>query len=180
MTARPNIETGGGLKKTSEKSASDDVNLLLDRFTDPSARKRKIAQKEKQQEVKDSKFESGKKYAQDCFNLPPCNEERELWQHYVLPQALTRDELQKRLADSGVDQIGYERLRNTKGMFCIMDFFLCAEHTGLWLRARQEEIGWMHNMTLYEPLAVSHSTEELLAATLECYRMMLKQMMWMR
>ncbi len=174
-----NIETGQ-LKKTLENSSSEDVNLLLDRFTDPSARKRKLAQKDKQQEAKENKFESGKKYAPDFFNLPPSTEERQLWQHYVLPQALTRLELQKRLADSGIDQIGYERMSNTKGMYCIMDFFLCAEHSGRWLLAQQKEIGWMHNMTLYEPLAVSHSTEELLSATLECYRMMLKQMMWMR
>ncbi len=62
-------------------------------------------------------------------------------------------------------------------MYCVWDFMAAASHCEQWLNSQLKNMGWNLNMTGYNPIGVSQSTEELLGATLECYKMAAKQML---
>jgi hypothetical protein len=152
--------------------SGDDNNtsLLLDRFTDPVKKKKRKRRKEAAEAVKRQRIvEDGKRYARDCFNDPPSSEDRELWGRFYAPPP----------TEYVPAPLEYETITNHGEMSCVFDFILAAGHCAEWLRGELAAIGWKKNVTGYSPVAVSHSTNELLSATRECRDMALKQASWL-
>jgi len=86
------------------------------------------------------------------------------------------ERLQKVANEMTIDSIGYVRMAKTAGFYAVMDCLQAMGHCTEWLEGRLNRVGWKRNMTGYIPTAVSHSTNEILPATLECYKMAIKQM----
>jgi hypothetical protein len=102
-----------------------------------------------------------------------------MWAQYVQHPVPSLDDLQ-RLLDSAYnmqeEDLGYTSLDKTDGFFAVMDCLNAMMHCTTWLKERLARVGWKTNMTGYEPTAVSHSTTEVLQATIECNKMIIKQM----
>jgi len=168
-------------EKQSGKKRKAPIDSLLDKLTHPKKKARQKAQQEKSAEEKLEKLEKmiewDKSYAKDCFNEPPTAEQLQLWKPYILSTLPTVEALQE-LWDSAKthEMIGYVRMTNLEGLYCILDFVSAAEHCMNFLEQKMAVIGWSQNMTNYHPVVVSNSTPELLLATFECYKMMIKQM----
>lgn len=173
-------EPGDAATTTSPSAEDEDI---LDRFSDPTKkRKRKEKKDEKEEERKAKMVNAGKRFAVDEFNTPPSAEDLATWQKFVeppLPTLLDLEHLQKAAEAMTIDAIGYTSLAKTEGFFAVMDCLNAMVHCSTWLKDRLSRLGWKINMTGYEPTAVSHSTREILPATLECYRMAIKQMIWL-
>lgn len=153
---------------------------VLDRFSDPAKKRKRKEKKDKQdQEKKLKAVNAGKRWANDEFNTPPSPEELEIWRSFVttpLPTLSDLESLQRDAEHMTVESLGYIPLARTDHFFCVMDCLSAMHHCEAWLNERLARVGWKINTTGYEPRAVSHSTKEILPATLECYRMALKQM----
>lgn len=159
---------------------TDEGEDILDRFTDPSKKRKRKEKKEKHEEEKKIKLvNAGKRWAKDAFNTPPTTDDLVLWAKFVEPPVPTLADLEHLHTAAEhltVEGIGYEPLAKTGGFFAVMDCLNAMVHCSGWLKDRLARVGWKINMTGYEPTAVSHSTNEVLPATLECYRMAIKQM----
>jgi len=172
------INTSVCFSANKKRKPQDQLDTLLDKLTDPTVKQKKKEKKEKRQEEKRERIvESDKKYAKDMFNHDPTSEEVTLWKSNVNAIVLDLTTLQKLYDESVASLIEYKKLDRLDGLYCVLDFVNCAEYTKTWLEIQMTKLGWKTNMTLYHPIAVSNSTDELLSATLECYRMMIKQMM---
>lgn len=168
-------------EKHSGKKRKAPIDSLLDKLTHPKKKAKQKAHQEKLAEEKLEKLEKmlecDKNYAKDCFNDRPTAEQLQLWKPYVLPNLPKPEELQELWENAkSHDMIGYVRMSNLDGLYCILDFVSAADHCMNFLEQKMPIIGWSQNMTNYHPVVVSNSTPELLLATFECYKMMIKQM----
>lgn len=179
------MATPRALPQPSKLDDHDDTEDILDRFTDPVKKRKRKAKKEQQEEEKRTKLlNAGKRWARDEFNTVPTPEDLALWSSFTEAPVPTLVDLERLHADAEtltVETIGYQPLSKTDGFFAVMDCLSAMVHCSAWLKERMARLGWKLNMTGYEPTAVSHSTKEVLLATLECYRMAIKQMMlWVK
>ncbi len=153
---------------------------ILYRFSNPVNKRKRKEKKEKREEEKKAKIvNDGKLFAVDQFNTEPTKEELEMWRGFVDEPMPSLDELtrlQEAATTMTTDSIGYVRMEKTTGFFAVMDCLQAMGFCAEWLENKLRRIGWKRNMTGYVPTAVSHSTNEILGATLECYRMAIKQM----
>lgn len=157
-------------KKTNKKKNFDE---LLDDFTHPKTlQKRKIKQEAKQKKLETQREQ---KNADDYFNEIPDEKQLMMWKNHInyIPSL---DVLNKLFDESSIEIIDYKRLDCIDEMFGVLDFIACAKHIQCWLEIQMAIIGWKNNLTMYNPIAVSNSTSDLLKTTLECFRMMIKQM----
>lgn len=166
-------------RKHGKKRKMDALDELLDKLTDPEKKAKKRAKKEKKiEEKQEQAIESDKLYAKDCFNVVPTPEELTLWVACTTNTLSNIEDLKKWLSEAvSYEMIGYTRLEDLSGLNCILDFWGAAEHCKAFLEDKQNLLGWKINATGYDPVAVSSSTPELLVATFECYKMMIKQKM---
>lgn len=173
------VVKNGNKPSSGKKRKAAALDSFLDKLTHPKKKAKDKAHQEKLEEEKILKLVEGdKRYAKDCFNDPPTEEELKLWKPYVLPTAPTLDTLQELLQNATTHEvIGYKRMSNLDGLYCILDFVSAAEHCMKFLEQKMAIIGWSQDLTNYNPVVVSNSTPELLVATFECYKMMIKQMM---
>lgn len=158
--------------------SDDEEEDIFDRFTDPKKkRKRKAKKLETEHERRQHNFNMGKKFAKHHFNEVPSAEDAQLWRNFVIEPLPSINFLQKELTEVTIEKIGYQKMSRTDGIFAVVDFLAAAEYCSDWLEKQLRAAGWKRNMTGYVPITVSHSTNELLMATLECYKMAIKQMM---
>lgn len=152
---------------------------VFERFRDPTVkRKRKLVRRKRIAEKRQKIVNSGKLLASEVYNEKPSESECALWSRYsISPAPLSRGDLQ-RLLDSSCT-VPYQRLENLEGLLCIVDFIRAADFCKAWLSDKLRSIGFTENMTMYNPLAVSHSTSEILSATAECFKMAIKQRLHM-
>jgi len=150
---------------------------ILERFTDPTKKRKRKEKKEEAVQQKCSKIcNDGKLFAVDFFNTPPTKEDVVLWETQVILPLPEIAMLEQLLVESHIDMINYTPLARLDGLFCVLDFLSAADHCSNWLEKSLQKVGWKRNMTSYHPVSVSHSSKELLSATLECYKMSIKQM----
>lgn len=165
--------------KAKHEDDEDDEDVF-DRFTDPGKKRKRKQKKEETEEERKAKIVNmGKRWAKDEFNSPPTPDQVALWSGYVTDAVPSVAELERLTSEADtltVDALGYIPLSKVNGLFSIMDCLNAMMHCKTWLNERLERVGWKLNLTGYDPVAVSHSSKEVLAATLECYRMALKQM----
>lgn len=164
---------------------SDETEDVLERFTDPVKKRKRKEKKEKKEDDKRQKIvNDGKKWAKDEFNTPPTPEQLVMWNQYVdATRALSIAELERLVEESQAlttEFIEYQNLPKIDGLYAVMNCLNAFIHCGTWISKKLTEMGWKINMTGYDPVAVSHSTQEVLTATLECYRMALKQMLMVK
>jgi hypothetical protein len=163
------------------------LNRLI-RVSQQSKRKktvhRKRLEKERQQKYENSVRSSNKKYAVDLWNEKP--KSMETWKKQWEPGNITKEEVNKLYSKAttaelrkeyaahvGVSIEDFEQLSGT------IYFFSCLEFCSNWLLKKLSLLGFKKNVTGYDPIDVSHSMAELLEASTECYKMMLKQILWM-
>jgi hypothetical protein len=157
------------------------IDDLLDAFSDPVRKaQRELKKKQHVDEKCQHNMNQGKRFAVNEFNTPPAWDELKLWQVYArqpLPPLAGLQELYDKLS---VEMIGYapdsDLGDGNDGWKAILNLHQCAIHCRTWLHYHCQVVGWNENMTKYEPWTVSHSASELLSATMECARMMVKQM----
>ena len=164
-------EEDGFKLKRKEKDA---VDYFFEKFSDPNKLKQKRVKREKKiQEV----ISYDKKLASEWFNEAPDRMQLQFWKRYT-SQIPTLETLQALMENASLETIGYKPLDRIDGIYSVLNFITCADYCTAWLELHMRSIGWKDNMTNYHPIAVCHSTNELLAATLEAYKMSIKQMMW--
>jgi len=160
---------------TSGEKPSEDV---FDRFTDATKKRKRKEKKTNESQKKRAKIvNTGKKFAKSEFNVVPTPEDVELWEAFVVQPVPDQKWLETRLREAKITDVGYQQLPKTHGIFCVYDFLSAAGHCTEWLDMQLHRMGWRRNMTGYVPVTVCHSTNELLDATLECYKMAIKQML---
>lgn len=160
-----------------DEKEEDDI---LDRFTDPAKRRKKQQKKEiAERERRNKMLLAGKTLAADCFNVPLSDEEVKMFEISLSDKIASEEELKKIVENIQISDIGYKRLERVDGIYCIFDFITAASHCTEWLDAQVKKMGWPFNMTGYNPVCVSNSTEELLFTTVECCKMAAKQMLLM-
>lgn len=153
---------------------------ILDRFTEPTKKRKKKEKKEiSERERRNKLISAGKVKAEECFNVPLSAEEITLYEKCLLENIPSVDVLKKCSEKTNIDEIGYVRMAKLDGIYCVLDFIAAASHCTEWLDTHVKNMGWSFNTTGYNPISVSHSTDELLSATLECYKMAAKQMLRM-
>jgi len=163
-------------RKTPEDDTKDQEDIL-DRFTDPVKKKKKKQKIAAKKEKKRSDIQSaGKKYHGDVFNVPLSPKQMALLKPFVTKK-LSPEDLKARIEDATVEDIPYTPQKGKDGLSYVFGFILCSSECATWLNHKLEEIGWVRNMTLYNPVAVSHSITEVTQATIECYKMACKQML---
>lgn len=166
-------------KRNSDNEEEEDDDIL-DRFTDPAKRRKKQQKKEiAERERRNKMLLAGKTLAADCFNVPLSEEEVKMFEISLSDKLASETELQKIVENIQISDIGYKRLDRVDGIYCIFDFITAASHCTEWLDAQVKKMGWPFNMTGYNPVCVSNSTEELLFTTVECCKMAAKQMLLM-
>jgi hypothetical protein len=172
VSTTPNEKPRKGKRK--EREDED----ILDRFTDPAKKRKKKEKKElSEKEKRDKLMSAGKLKAEDCFNVSFTPEEITLYKTGQLETLPTVEYLKSCTLKNNVNDIGYKRMLRLDGIYCVLDFITAASHCTEWLDTEVRKMGWRMNMTGYNPISVSHSTEELLSATMECYKMAAKQML---
>lgn len=161
-------------------SDSETEESILKKFQDPVKKRQRKEKRNKQEEERKAKIvNAGKRWAKDEFNSAPSAEELSTWKKLLLDTVPSMEHLEEMKLESEsmtVESIKYVPPLRTDGLYSIMNFVSAMDHCTNWLNSRLTETGWKMNATNYDPVAVSHSTTELLAATLECYRMAIKQM----
>jgi hypothetical protein len=163
---------------SSEPGEEEEEEDIFDRFTDPTKkRKRKAKKLETEQERRQRNFNMGKKFADDHFNEEPSAEDAQLWRSFTVEPMPGIQYLKQELENMTTEKIGYIKLAHTNGIAAVVDFLAAAEYCTDWLDQQLRLAGWKRNMTGYVPITVSHSTNELLMSTAECYKMALKQML---
>jgi len=165
------------------ENKSMSTEKLLDRFTTKPGRKRKRERHHKQAEKKRRKVvENCKVKAETVFNTPPTPAQRHRWRQLLTPDAVTdRARLAQLLAEAEDLKVEYESTVDRSVPFhCIFELVEAVEKCGQWLRDRLRELGWTENATGYDPADVSASANELRGATLECYKMAVKQLLRLR
>ena len=156
---------------------ANQLDRMLDNLTDPvKKKKRKRKREQKVQEKRKKICMSGKEFARDHFNEPPTEEKQEMVRDFVRPKTLSTPELEKKIQEVDIEDIGYVKLEHKGGMACVFDFILCAGKCDKWLQQELKIVGWKKNMTNYNPISVSHSANEVQEATVECLKMACKQM----
>ena len=159
---------------------TDPLELLLDKFTDPEIKRKRKARKEDKQEGKRLKrLTDGQLFSTDMFNEPATIEEAELWSTAYILGAISEPEFQaeckKWQEEEDVQVIGYVGLTDTSGLNSVYNYLRASVFCTEWLNEKLLSIGWKRNMTQYDPITVTFFTRQLLTATLECFKMALKQ-----
>lgn len=158
--------------------SEEDVDDLLDRFTDPLKKENKKRRREEAIEQKCQKIRmSGKELACDRFNILPTADEVKILAANII-KTLDLNYIQAELQSvTSNEVIGYTP-KNHKpvGLEAVLEFIICSAHCQQWLTTKLQSLGVKSNITNYNPVAVSHSASEVLEATLECYRMACKQL----
>ncbi len=166
-----------GQPSGNRKRKKDELGQLLDRFSDPHTKaKKQVKRVKKQEEKRHNDVQAGKIMAVDCFNTRPTPEQMALWSRFVTPSPASLAQLEAWLRAADPSMIQYVDLPRTDGLFSVCNFITCAKHCQEWLDQQLSKIGWKQNMTLYNPVCVSHSAREVLDATIETYKMAIKQM----
>jgi len=164
-------------KKLEESEEGDDV---FDRFTDPTKKRKRKEKQDKQQDEKRQKFLlADKLFAVDLFNSKPALEEQETWLKFAkqpLPEMTYLQTLWDEVKDVDVSYISYHSEETRVGIFAVMECLNAAFFCTDWLTQKLDKVGWKMNCTNYDPVAVSASKGEILSASLECYKMSIKQM----
>lgn len=140
--------------------------------TPPPQKKRRVSKKKK---VK--KDQEEEKTTLPEFNQPPTPEELKLWRAWARFPLLPLGSLQEMHDALSVDMIGFTDDERKDGLYAVENFIHCAELCRIWLRSTMGLIGWKENLTSYDPICVSHNTPELLSATVNCAKLMCRQMM---
>jgi hypothetical protein len=167
-------------KRNSDNDGDEEEEDILDRFTDPVKKRKKQQKKEiAERERRNKMLLAGKTLSADCFNVPLSEEEVKMFEISLSEKLASEAELQKIVENTQISDIGYKRLEKVDGIYCIFDFITAASHCTEWLDGQVKKMGWPFNMTGYNPVCVSNSTEELLFATVECCKMAAKQMLLM-
>jgi hypothetical protein len=159
-----------------EENKEEDI---LSRFTDPVKKKKKRQKKLSEEEQKCKDIQSvGKKYHVDFYNNPLTEKEYNLFKSFVVssPENINCNEILDKLQNANIEDIPFTKQNNKRGLSYVLGFIVCSAECVNWLNKRLCEVGWTKNMTSYNPVAVSHSVEEVVEATLECYKMACKQM----
>jgi hypothetical protein len=155
------------------KDKKEDV---FDRFTDPfKKRKRRQKSQLRQEKRKEDLYFAGKKFAKDVFNEPLTTDKAKMLTPFIC-EIKSTEYLKKRLEEVGTGELNY-KIKKTRGINSIMDFIACSTRCKEWLEAELNKVGWKHNKTHYNPIAVSHSSSEVMNATVECFKMSCKQML---
>jgi len=164
-------------KRPEPQIEDDEEEDILDRFTDPEKKRKKKEKKEEtEKQRRENLMAAGKLKAEDCFNVPLAAEEISLYKIATVEPIAPLAYLEKCVNKETISDIGYVRMSDADGLYCVLDFIQAAIHCMEWLDSQVKRMGWKMNMTGYNPISVSHSTEEVLSATWECYKMAAKQM----
>lgn len=154
----------------------DEKEDIFDRFTDPvKKRKRKTKKDEEECKKRAKMVNMGKKFSKNHFNDPPKPEDIKLWKEFVIKPSPDVSWLKKKLKEAKVEDIEYKPTGRSDSIFCVFDFLAAAAHCTEWLDTQLRSMGWKRNMTGYSPVSASHSTNEVLNATFECFKMAIKQ-----
>ncbi len=153
------------------------LDNMLDKMTCKKTQAKKKQKREKSQKVKITKnVERGKIKLDDMFNEKVSDDDYIKWRKYLNSNRISKIEIIRKMKTIKVSDIGYKP-KKVKGLMCIVHFIECVDHCINWLEEHFNEIGWVKNITGYNPCAVSHSVNELLVSTIECYKIGLKQML---
>jgi len=166
---------------------SEEIANILDRFTDPKQKRKRLEAKEEQRKRKRRKvFLTGKTFARDQWNESPSALELAAWRlHFTPPSVDVFPPLPPGIEDEEDDPewlsdcMGIPLRTSDDSSACILHFFSTIEACRAWLQQRLQELGWTKNMTGYDPVEVSYSSAELLHATWQCYQMAVKQRRWL-
>lgn len=159
---------------------------ILDRFTDPVTKRKRMAQREEKREAKRRKeFLDGKYFACDFFNEPPSAAQLHQWRQSWKPPAVTPhipligSEIHQEDEDWLKKQIGFTAQPRSDDPFAYIEYFATAvHHCQTWLQQKLNELGWSKNETGQDPVLVSYSVSELLFSTWQTYHMAVKQIKW--
>jgi hypothetical protein len=158
----------------------------IEKFKDPTKQKKQVIKKEiKKEKERKENFYRNKITSEEKFNNIPNEEEYKTWKKYVI-HSVEREKIEDKLNNIKYKDLNYISCSNNSNtftnennvnLFAIVDFLNAVSHCSLWIENQLKEIGWNRNMTGYNPIAVSHSTNELLFSTIECVKMACKQML---
>jgi hypothetical protein len=154
---------------------------VFDSFSNPERKKLKEdKQKRKKDEDCREFMELGKLYCRNLFNEKELSPENVAdWSPQMDWDLWTEADLSKWATlfhTITTKDVGFvEPQKKPKGLDCVLHYISAAEFCMAFLDKKQTLLGWKTNVTGYNPVCVSSSSNELVVSTTECYRMMIKQ-----
>ncbi len=153
---------------------------LLQKLTDPVKLRKKAHKKQTAKAIRARQICSlHKQYANQHYNLALNQQTYEHLRLYICrPNHITKEVLTEVIRNKTPPEFTSPtaEVDPNNSLAVVLQFIKCAQFCQAWLNKELVNIGWTENMTNYEPLSVSHSSPELIKATLECFKMACKQM----
>lgn len=146
----------------------------LDTFTSPHTKNRK---KRKKEQKRLQEINRNKQFAKDRFNV--LEEKRDFWIKHVKHLQRDKKDLNHIISHFDSDKVGYIH-NNSEGLQIIYDVYYATLHCNEVIQKYAEYIGWNRNCTGYDPISVSFSVDEIISSTIECVKLMAKQMILYR
>lgn len=118
-----------------------------------------------------------KRYATECYNEPCTDEEWSRLNTLRDPDCHNVVDWSKELTEAEQilpRQMGFN-VKPVGGVECIIQFMEAVEFCEKWQTLTLKQLGWLTSPVEYNPIVVSHSTDEVLEATLEWHKMVVKQ-----
>lgn len=153
--------------------SAQDLQTILDKFTDSATKRKKCSKKaESERKRRRIMMMDDKVMAKDVFNDPIDLDVYNEWSKH-LNCMLTIEELKKFDTRS---KFPTEKQCEEDGILSIFTYFKNEIEGRKWLNAKLAELGWTSNQTKYDPIHVSHCTQELKDSIQECLKMAIKQL----
>jgi len=154
---------------------------MFDKFQDPSKKKKQQEKKEKRKQKDWTEFmERGKLYAKDFYNEPLDDETLNKWSSELHLEQWDDEKKVEHWTQVfktfTSKDVGFKHpKKKPKGLEVVFQFVEAGEFCLKFVEEKRIQLGWKQNLTGYNPVTVSASINEMIFASAECYRMMIKQ-----